>query len=519
MELKKMSKKMSKFKKDGEIYEVNLPGLTVTSDDLNKCSGLTDNVQDQIDACTNIEIGGRNLLAYSSLRNGDYDGTNAQIRVSVDIENRHYIEAGQVITLSSTSDELLKWLGITDENNTPIEDLIYRGSGKLYTVTATKSGYLTPIFGKYNSEGGWDIMTVDFIKSCNVKIEKGNKATDWTPAPEDMATKAENDDLKMLGWAVPGESPIQNYVDSNRVFHQRVGRVALWKLSWAYESSINRFMSQPMSDMIAIDHPDKIWCNRLFTPSQSPIQLSGVDNTICPYVDTKLYCYCFSYTDSDSFKNYLKENEVYLYYELAEEIQTSIDGNEKIVQLDKLEIGGRNYFPNSANMEFNPYGGATLNTEKNITVSEWGATDAIRVYGTSGTDRLTLYQSYIAPPVSGVSPPGVSIPGISYVNSIWVKNNHSTNIIIVDNNLGSIEIVTAGEQKRVILTDTGNGKNYVQFRFSVSAVGDAFDITYWHPQVEIGNKATDWTPALEDPCMYASIGTKDSGQVGSIWIE
>ena len=39
---------------------------------------------------------------------------------------------------------------------------------------------------------------------------------------------------KMLGWTVPSECPVQNYVDSNGVFHQIVGRVDLGSLSWAY---------------------------------------------------------------------------------------------------------------------------------------------------------------------------------------------------------------------------------------------------------------------------------------------
>ena len=40
---------------------------------------------------------------------------------------------------------------------------------------------------------------------------------------------------KMLGWTVPSECPIQNYVDGDGVFHQRVGRVDLGSLNWKYE--------------------------------------------------------------------------------------------------------------------------------------------------------------------------------------------------------------------------------------------------------------------------------------------
>lgn len=49
-------------------------------------------------------------------------------------------------------------------------------------------------------------------------------------------TEQEVADLKFLGWTVPREMPIKNYVDGDGKFHQRVARVDLGGLDW-YQGS------------------------------------------------------------------------------------------------------------------------------------------------------------------------------------------------------------------------------------------------------------------------------------------
>lgn len=56
-------------------------------------------------------------------------------------------------------------------------------------------------------------------------------------------------DIKMLGWSVPKECPIQNEVNENQ-FVQKVGRVDLGSLSWIYDSSIPRFYSGDLQNFI-----------------------------------------------------------------------------------------------------------------------------------------------------------------------------------------------------------------------------------------------------------------------------
>lgn len=185
-------------------------------------------------------------------------------------------------------------------------------------------------------------------------------------------------------------------------------------------------------------------------------------------------------TSQQAFINAISTNSVV--------VGASNTANNALNTVNNLEIGGRNLLKNSANMTFLLYGGATATTENNVSVSEWDATDAKRIHGTGGTSIIVGRWNIITP----------SIDGFPYTNSIYIKNNHSTNNIIIANNLGGQAIVSAGTAERVIISGVGNGLNYLQFQLRTETAGDEFDVTYWHPKAEIGNKATDWTPAPED---------------------
>ena len=121
----------------------------------------------------------------------------------------------------------------------------------------------------------------------------------------------------------------------------------------------------------------------------------------------------------------------------------------------------------------------------------WGATDAIRCTGTGGSSTIFAV-------LDGVSVNAKSVSDQGYVHSIYIRNDGANAINITNNNLGSVEYVQSGESRRVVLKNKGNGSNNLQFNFRTAAAGDAIDITYWHPKIELGNVATDWTPAPED---------------------
>lgn len=166
--------------------------------------------------------------------------------------------------------------------------------------------------------------------------------------------------------------------------------------------------------------------------------------------------------------------------------------------VDNIEIGGRNILLNSTINFPITYGSSTLTIEENVAVSEFGCTDGIRCYGTGGTSTICALINKASHDLSASSP--VSIDGQPYVFSIYIKNNHTTNVFGVSSNVpgDTRQTVQPGEAKRLIMYAMGNGVSYIQFNMSTDTAGDDFDITFWHPQIELGNKVTDWTLAPED---------------------
>jgi hypothetical protein len=141
-------------------------------------------------------------------------------------------------------------------------------------------------------------------------------------------------DIKMFGWSVPKECPIQNEVNENQ-FIQKVGRVDLGSLSWIYDSSIPRFYSGDLQNFIKkvksesdiffgyLKDYDNLSLDNLFS--------SVKDKAIAESTNGTLSIVDLSYTDSFAFKSAMQGK--YLYYELATQITTVIDGNEKVVKI------------------------------------------------------------------------------------------------------------------------------------------------------------------------------------------
>lgn len=133
-------------------------------------------------------------------------------------------------------------------------------------------------------------------------------------------------DIKMLGWSVPKECPIQNYMDSNRVFHQKVGRVDLGSLASGYVPSptparlvalISGAKNPPNDDTAA-----NLFCAKYTNIARNNM----VDKTISIASNKYVNIADSSYNNESAFKAAMQG--VYLYYELATEIVTDIDGHE-----------------------------------------------------------------------------------------------------------------------------------------------------------------------------------------------
>lgn len=181
------------------------------------------------EAIADVQIGGRNLLLNSNTLNGDNISTNfsatGETYAGTNIFSYDFSAA-----TSGTSDSLLFMKLYPEKLGEQYTLSFYaKGSGNMTTYFYGASGYL-PCVKVEQSNGTvrlandgnsqwsltedwsryWVTWTLSdtgdisiekyilfrlqygaVVSICGVKLEKGNKATDWTPAPEDMATGAD----------------------------------------------------------------------------------------------------------------------------------------------------------------------------------------------------------------------------------------------------------------------------------------------------------------------------------------
>lgn len=174
-------------------------------------------------------------------------------------------------------------------------------------------------------------------------------------------------------------------------------------------------------------------------------------------------------------------------------------------RLDELEVGGRNLLLYSAEpIVYSAY--STINVTRNISVPEWGATDATRVVGSGGSN---LYVCRVGGNTEDMAyGKNVGVNGKNYTISVWIKNNHATNRCGVRINLPydpGYTMLNPGESMRVEQTAVGNGSTVLCIYFRTGNLGEDFDFTIWHPKIEEGTFATDWTPAVEEYAGEASV--------------
>lgn len=177
---------------------------------LSVLNGAIESKVEQVDinnAIAGLEIGGRNLLRNSNFKNGSqyWLGVNAPLNVIADsvygnalsfyttikgsVSDRIYYDAssqgfshvaGETYTLSffAKASVNTKLQSSVAGNATSIETYELTTTWQRFTHT-----YTAP---QHGSLSFWPVDANVTIYLTNVKLEKGNKATDWTPAPEDI---------------------------------------------------------------------------------------------------------------------------------------------------------------------------------------------------------------------------------------------------------------------------------------------------------------------------------------------
>lgn len=193
---------------EGKLY-IGLAFNKITATESNTASDYTWSLMPQ-----NIEIGGRNILLNSTTKQwGNFQGTISVHKYNVVVEEWNTKDAINVSGKGGTSKIIMtlgsgktertendKWYthSIYIRNNSPNVIVIGNNLSKAVTVAPKE------ITRVVMSQKGFGIQFIQFTASVSTvgdsfdfdywhpKIEKGNKVTDWTPAPEDIQAELDN---------------------------------------------------------------------------------------------------------------------------------------------------------------------------------------------------------------------------------------------------------------------------------------------------------------------------------------
>ncbi|UDM72735.1 hypothetical protein [Vagococcus fluvialis] len=187
----------------------------------------------------------------------------------------------------------------------------------------------------------------------------------------------------------------------------------------------------------------------------------------------------------------------------AKEVTSKVSSVEK--KVDGIEIGATNLILDSTGRQIGLRGfsGEWSKTD-NITVDEWKTKKAYGFKGKGSTEQI-----FATFDTNKGDPERVTKNGVSYVYSIYIKNNHEKNNIILSNNMGNNSWVKPKEIKRVVIYGTGNGTRLLQLNFMTDKAGDEIDFVYFKPMIAEGSVVSDWSPAPEDVLNEIDILRKD----------
>ena len=157
----------------------------------------------------NLEIGGRNLIVERNVSNGWVNDSGTLINSSA------YIATDYIPV--TPGDTIVFQLWSPSSKNSWIDDT-YFDSDKNY-ITGYDGEYITSnhIVRTYTVPAGASYvrMSYSWADGYKAKLEKGNKATDWTPAPEDVDAGISAVSDKILSWCHKNN---QTLIDGAKIY-------------------------------------------------------------------------------------------------------------------------------------------------------------------------------------------------------------------------------------------------------------------------------------------------------------
>lgn len=445
-------------------------------------------------AVQNLEIGGRNLIINSSFENGQNGFANFISGISIVQEGRDGKFCSKQVGALRSDRSINQIRHITTKAN---ESYAFSGWYKTNSLAfGTTNAYVRPYVAYYSSEGkwlsetaicniptgtiGWTYITATFKVPNNsnisymiftlygrdftgtiwwddIKLEKGTKATDWSPAPEDIDASITAVDAKFVNYSTTTQ---------------------MTAAITAAKDSITQSVSSTYATKASVDTVSGKVTNltsRVQT-AESKLTKDSLVTTIGSYYATKTY-------------------------------------------VDDLEIGGRNLIPNTRDMAgyVKNYTVTLSEDAEGITVASFAAVSTLSwraiesrepiqfsaVRGKKVTCSLWVRSDDYAA-INAESNRGLLIvvalcTGTSNARTLYnsIRNCYTETLSTDWKKITATVTLTDGFFSSGTGTIDDNTRFYVQvynyslYRMQVKKI-----------KLEYGDKATDWTPAPEDDLDY-----------------
>lgn len=424
----------AKLYADGKLSDAQKYALEQANSALSSAKSYADSAVD------NIEVGGRNLLVQKNITQGylSTDGKGSFISSGGGDQTSDWIDVSgnKYITITLYED-------FTNTNN----------SGRYCEYDADKNCINTvdynprqksSIIIELKSNTKYIRVTAIECKTRRYKIEKGNKATDWTPAPEDTQSQIDNI-TEITTSHTTSISTMQGQISS------------LISEDTTIKGNYDALLSRYNATVNTVD-------SMKTTIGEHTTILNSQNDSIVA-VTTKANTIESNLAGTTQTVSEVKSNLTGT-QERVTKVETSLSGlttrvSSTETNLANLEIGGRNLFVKST-------------ISRGYWLSDTGVLNANGGWGYSDYIDVSGMKNYIA---SGFTNLGISPATCFYdSNKTFISGVQSTN-------------QNSQDSKRKTLPIPSNAK-YMRFSFALADIDTL--------KLERGTKATDYTPAPED---------------------
>lgn len=201
-----------RLKVDSQTYQTDKSNMTTQ---MNKNTSAINVLQDEIalkveqtditNAINNLEVGGRNLLRNTNFTsNNDFWGNTGSATLTI-VDDSTFGKVGKIVcSQSSTGITNRTTIALDNQKEYTMSCYIKSNVNARVGLALNDSGLASAKY--FNITPTWTKIETTFVNNnvnaipriylaenkaveiyvANVKFEKGNKATDWTPAPEDV---------------------------------------------------------------------------------------------------------------------------------------------------------------------------------------------------------------------------------------------------------------------------------------------------------------------------------------------